>query len=177
MPSSFERGYAIARARARGDVGASLDDETAILDAASPRGLFRIHSSWYELPPDTDRAEVRDYLARLHLGHLVSMDVRDEGILRILDGLTFGRTAPPADVRRRLPHLALVVGHPNDLVHPFSDADRTARELVRGRLVAADSMYEWRVRPSRLDTELREFLRVAWSEPQPVAGVLAAASA
>ncbi|MBP8808966.1 MAG: alpha/beta fold hydrolase [Kofleriaceae bacterium] len=97
--------------------------------------------------------------------------------LAILDGLTFGRTAPPADVRRRLPHLALVVGHPNDLVHPFSDADRTARELVRGRLVAADSMYEWRVRPSRLDTELREFLRVAWSEPQPVAGVLAAASA
>lgn len=97
--------------------------------------------------------------------------------LAILDGLTFGRTAPPADQRRTLPHPALVVGHPNDLVHPFSDADRTARELVRGRLVVAESMYEWRVRPARLDTELAEFLRAVWSEPQAVAGVLAAASA
>jgi len=32
--------------------------------------------------------------------------------LAILDGLTFGRTAPPADQRRALPHPALVVGHP-----------------------------------------------------------------
>ncbi|MBK9036529.1 MAG: alpha/beta hydrolase [Myxococcales bacterium] len=97
--------------------------------------------------------------------------------LAILDGLTFGRTAPPADERRRMPHPAMVVGHPSDPIHPFSDADRTARELVRGRLVAADSMYEWRLRPTRLDTELIEFLREVWSEPQPVAGVLAAAGA
>ncbi|MEZ4401205.1 MAG: alpha/beta hydrolase [Kofleriaceae bacterium] len=93
--------------------------------------------------------------------------------LAILDGLTFGRTAPPAEQRRRLPHPALVVGHPKDPIHPFSDADRTARELVRGRLVAAASMYEWRLRPARLDTELGEFLREVWREPQPVAGVLA----
>lgn len=97
--------------------------------------------------------------------------------LAILDGLTFGRTAPPADERRRLPHPALVVGHPKDPIHPFADSDRTARELVRGRLVAAQSMYEWRLRPSRLDSELVEFLREVWSEPQPVAGVLAAAGA
>lgn len=97
--------------------------------------------------------------------------------LAILDGLTFGRTAPPADQRRALPHPALVVGHPRDPIHPFSDAEGTARELVRGRLVSASSMYEWRLRPARLDTELCEFLREVWTEPQPVAGVLAAAGA
>ena len=56
-------------------------------------------------------------------------------------------------------------------------AEGTARELVRGRLVSASSMYEWRLRPARLDTELCEFLREVWTEPQPVAGVLAAAGA
>jgi pimeloyl-ACP methyl ester carboxylesterase len=97
--------------------------------------------------------------------------------LAILDGLTFGRTAPPADERRRLPHPSLVIGHPKDPIHPFSDADRTARELARGRLVSAQSMYEWRLRPARLDSELLEFLRTVWTEPQAVAGVLAAAGA
>mgnify|MGYP000261097923 FL=1 len=70
-----------------------------------------------------------------------------------------------------------MVGHPRDPIHPFSDAEGTARELVRGRLVSASSMYEWRLRPARLDTELCEFLREVWTEPQPVAGVLAAAGA
>jgi hypothetical protein len=91
--------------------------------------------------------------------------------LAILDGLTFGRTAPPADraARAAAPGAGGRATR-NDLVHPFSDAEGTARELVRGRLVAASSMYEWRLRPARLDTELREFLREVWSEPQPVAG-------
>jgi len=78
--------------------------------------------------------------------------------LAVLDGLCFGRIAPPAEERRRLEHPTLVIGHPSDPVHPFSDADRTARELGRARLLIARSIAEWRVRPARLDAELGAFL-------------------
>src|SRR5438128_1052776 len=49
--------------------------------------------------------------------------------LAVLDGITFGRVAPPLEDRRRIAHPTLVIGHPSDPIHPFSDADRTAREL------------------------------------------------
>lgn len=88
---------------------------------------------------------------------------RDPGSsLAVLDGLTFGRIAPPREERRRLEMPALVVGHPRDPIHPFSDADITARELTGARIVQASSIYEWRFRPDRLDRELIEFLAEAW---------------
>jgi pimeloyl-ACP methyl ester carboxylesterase len=91
---------------------------------------------------------------------------RDPGSsLAILDGLSFGRTAPPSPERRRLTHPTLVIGHPADPVHPFSDADRTARELVGARLLTASSIYEWRIRPRRLDHALADFLDEVWAEP------------
>ena len=39
--------------------------------------------------------------------------------------------------------------HPSDPIHPFSDADRTARELPHARMVEAKSISEWRLRPER----------------------------
>jgi hypothetical protein len=86
----------------------------------------------------------------------------------VLDGLTFGRIAPPVDERRRLLQPALVIGHPADPIHPFSDADTTARELSGARLVQAKSIYEWRVAPRRLNEELVAFLDEVWSAPQVV---------
>jgi pimeloyl-ACP methyl ester carboxylesterase len=95
---------------------------------------------------------------------------RDPGSsLAILDGLTFGRTAPPAADRRRITQPTLVIGHPSDPIHPFSDADRTARELTGARLVTARSIYEWRFRPDRLDAELTSFLDSVWARPVAVA--------
>jgi pimeloyl-ACP methyl ester carboxylesterase len=88
--------------------------------------------------------------------------------LAVLDGLTFGRIAPPAEERRRLRHPALVIGHTADPIHPFSDADQTARELPNARLLRARSIYEWRVAPRRLDEELSKFLCEVWSGPQIV---------
>ena len=84
--------------------------------------------------------------------------------LAVLDGLTFGRIAPPVEQRRGLLQPTLVIGHPADPMHPFSDADTTARELVGARLVQARSIYEWRVRPKRLNEELAGFLEQVWSE-------------
>jgi len=89
--------------------------------------------------------------------------------LAVLDGLTFGRVAPPMDQRRRLRQPTLVIGHQRDLIHPFSDAEMLARELSGARLVEASSIYEWRLRPSRLDGELAGFLDEVWSSPRAVA--------
>ena len=83
--------------------------------------------------------------------------------LAVLDGLIFGRVAPPVEERRALPHPTLVIGHPSDPIHPFSDADRIARELPGARLVTASSIAEWRVRPARLDRELSTFLDEVWA--------------
>lgn len=83
--------------------------------------------------------------------------------LAVLDGLIFGRVAPPIEARRALTQPTLVVGHPSDPIHPFSDADRIARELPNARLVTARSIYEWRIAPLRLDGSLLEFLDEVWA--------------
>lgn len=88
--------------------------------------------------------------------------------LAVLDGLIFGRVAPPIEDRRALVHPALVIGHPSDPIHPFSDADRIARELPQARLVTAISIFEWRRSPARLDQELARFLDEVW-RPRAVA--------
>ena len=49
---------------------------------------------------------------------------------------------------------ALIVGHPSDPIHPFSDSDDLAREMPNGRLVDANSIVEWRLSPGRLNREL-----------------------
>jgi pimeloyl-ACP methyl ester carboxylesterase len=89
---------------------------------------------------------------------------RDPGAsLAVLDGLIFGRVAPPIEDRRALLQPTLVIGHPSDPIHPFSDADRIARELAHARIITAKSIYEWRVRPTRLDAELAGFLDEVWA--------------
>ena len=82
--------------------------------------------------------------------------------LAVLNGILFGRVAPPAEDRRALAQPTLVIGHPSDPIHPFSDADRLAHELANARLVTARSMVEWRFRPARLDRELLGFLDEVW---------------
>ena len=89
--------------------------------------------------------------------------------LAVLDGLIFGRVAPPIEERHALTQPTLVIGHPSDPIHPFSDADRLARELPHARLITASSMLEWRIRPGRLDRELLSFLDEVWQTQRPVA--------
>jgi pimeloyl-ACP methyl ester carboxylesterase len=83
--------------------------------------------------------------------------------LAVLDGLIFGRVAPAIAERRALQQPTLVIGHPADPIHPFSDADRIARELPRARLEKARSILEWRVAPGRLDGLLLAFLDEVWA--------------
>lgn len=76
----------------------------------------------------------------------------------VLQGLLLGRTCPPRRERRQIAVPALVVGHHSDPIHPFSDSDELVVELPRAELVDADSIFEWRLNPSRLDEELAQFL-------------------
>ncbi len=80
----------------------------------------------------------------------------------VLQGILFGRTAPDRTERRTFTAPALVIGHPRDPVHPFSDADMLASELPGARLIGADSVIELRLRPKRLTGEIAEFLEECW---------------
>ena len=81
----------------------------------------------------------------------------------VLEGILFHRTAPPHDERVRIAEPALVIGHPSDPLHPFSDAGMLVSEMENARLVDANSILEWRLKPGRLDDILAEFLREAYA--------------
>lgn len=83
--------------------------------------------------------------------------------IAVLEGLLLGETAPPREQRRRIEQPALVVGHPRDPLHPFSDSGMLIEELRAARLVEANSILEWRTRPERLDEELARFLDEVWA--------------
>jgi pimeloyl-ACP methyl ester carboxylesterase len=83
----------------------------------------------------------------------------------VLQGILFGRTAPERAVRQRFDAPALVIGHPRDPVHPFSDADMLAAELPNGRLIDANSIIELRVRPERLTGKIAAFIDECWDGP------------
>ena len=80
----------------------------------------------------------------------------------ILQGLVYGRTAPPARVRRTFQAPTLVLGHPRDPLHPFSDADGLVRELPNATLLEAESLVELRSRPNRLTPQIANWLDGVW---------------
>jgi hypothetical protein len=52
----------------------------------------------------------------------------------------------------------VVIGHENDLIHPFSDAENLAQQVPNAQLVQARSMFELRLEPERLTGEIVRFL-------------------
>ncbi|HMD56203.1 MAG TPA: alpha/beta fold hydrolase [Solirubrobacteraceae bacterium] len=81
----------------------------------------------------------------------------------LMQGLFFGRVAPPRSERRTFKTPALVLGHARDPVHPFSDAGMLAKEMPNARLLVADSLVELRTRPERLTNEIASFLDEVFS--------------
>jgi pimeloyl-ACP methyl ester carboxylesterase len=104
-----------------------------------------------------------------HYGNVVLDTVRQEpgpgGAL--LQGLFFGRIAPPRSERRTFQTPALVIGHRRDPVHPFSDAGALAEELPNGRLLQADSLVELRLKPERITEEIAAFVDEVWTPSPP----------
>jgi pimeloyl-ACP methyl ester carboxylesterase len=80
----------------------------------------------------------------------------------LLQGLFFGRTSPHREERKTFEAPALVLGHPREPIHPFSDAKMLAEELPNGRLIEANSLFELRFRPERLTKVIADFLDECW---------------
>jgi len=81
----------------------------------------------------------------------------------VFEGLLLGETAPHREERVKIDHQTLIVGHPRDPLHPFSDSGMLLAELPNARLVEADSIFEWRFNPERLNDELSDFLEEVWA--------------
>ncbi len=92
----------------------------------------------------------------------------------VLSGILYGRVAPDHNERCRLQAPALIIGHPRDPVHPFSDAGMLASELPNGRLVDAHSILELRVRPQRLTAKIARFVEACWDGAEAPAARAAA---
>ena len=76
----------------------------------------------------------------------------------VLQGLFYGRVAPPREERAKMTQKTLVIGHYRDPIHPFSDSDMLVRELPNARIVQASSILELRLTPERLTSEIVEFV-------------------
>ena len=100
-----------------------------------------------------------------HLGNVMLDVIRQEpgpgGAL--MQGLFFGRVAPPRSERRTFQTPTLILGHKRDPIHPFSDAGMLAEEMPNARLIEANSLLELRVRPERLTNLIADFLDESWS--------------
>src|SRR5215212_3689807 len=84
----------------------------------------------------------------------------------VLQGLFFGRVAPPTEERRLMEQQTLVIGHYRDPIHPFSDSDMLVRELPNARLLQASSVLELRLTPERLTSEIVSFVEECF-QPAP----------
>jgi pimeloyl-ACP methyl ester carboxylesterase len=112
----------------------------------------------------TTRAVPRRLLP--HYGNVMLDLVRQEpgpsGAL--LQGLFFGRIAPPRSERATFETPTLVLGHPRDPVHPFSDAGMLAKEMPNAKLLEANSLVELRMQPERLTGEIAAFIDGVWGK-------------
>ncbi len=81
----------------------------------------------------------------------------------VLGGILYGRVAPDHGERTTFQAPTLVIGHPRDPVHPFSDADMLVSELPHGQLVNASSILELRLRPERLTASIAGFVDECWA--------------
>ena len=149
--------------------------EMPVLDNALVGRRDRVHAGPRRRP--ARRAAVRrrrpgslDAIPRSHYLVDIGLDwVRRDprSSTRVLQGLLLGRTCPPRAEREAIEAPALIIGHPSDPIHPFSDSDDLAREMPNGRLVDANSIVEWRLSPGRLNRELDRFLDEVWDGRGP----------
>jgi pimeloyl-ACP methyl ester carboxylesterase len=87
----------------------------------------------------------------------------------VLQGLFYGRVAPPREERAEMSQPTLVIGHYRDPIHPFSDSDMLVRELPNARLIQASSILELRLTPERLTSEIVAFVEQCF-KPAPASG-------
>jgi hypothetical protein len=87
----------------------------------------------------------------------------------VLHGVLLGPIAPTIDEREAITAPTLVIGHPVDRLHPFSDAQRLSRQIPNAELLAARSIAELRRTPARLTREVISFLDGLWLDAESAA--------
>lgn len=103
---------------------------------------------------------------------LGTLRMEPEAIAAVLHGILVGPVAPEIEARRAITAPTLIIGHENDLIHPFSDAENLAEQIPGARLVEAHSMLELRLRPDRLMPEIVCFLEEAVGRQEPARAVV-----
>jgi pimeloyl-ACP methyl ester carboxylesterase len=84
-------------------------------------------------------------------------------IAAVLHGLLVGPLAPSLEERSLIEAPTLIVAHGHDALHPFSDATNLADQLPKAELLRARSPFELRLRPTRLTSEVADFLDRIWT--------------
>jgi pimeloyl-ACP methyl ester carboxylesterase len=95
------------------------------------------------------------------------LSTEPEAIAAVLHGILVGPIAPDVEERRAIAAPTLIIGHENDLIHPFNDAENLAEQIPHARLVQARSMYELRLWPERLTREIVRFLDEVYERHEP----------
>lgn len=139
--------------------------EMPVLDNAIFAGLLAFPPLLFaaRFAPITVRVVSAAARALPHGNHWVDVatDVLDQepaAMAALLQGLLFGRIAPPRALRKGIGTPALVIGHARDPIHPFGDADTLAADLPRAEFVQARSPVELRLDPERLTGAMIGFL-------------------
>lgn len=80
----------------------------------------------------------------------------------VLQGLYFGRLAPPRAERMDIDVPTLVIGHKFDPVHPYEDARELAEDMPNATFIEARSVVELRLMPQRLTKAVIDHVDLCW---------------
>ncbi|MGB0872500.1 MAG: alpha/beta fold hydrolase [Solirubrobacterales bacterium] len=80
----------------------------------------------------------------------------------VLQGIYFGRLAPPREERMDIEAPALIIGHKFDPVHPYDDAVELAGDMPNATFIEARSIAELRLMPKRLTNSIIEHVDQCW---------------
>lgn len=89
---------------------------------------------------------------------LDSLDQRPSGLRAIVQGILFGRLAPPSAERASIAAPALVIGRIGDRFHPLSDAEALVDELPVAVLERTKGLSELVRAPERIDLVISRFV-------------------
>jgi pimeloyl-ACP methyl ester carboxylesterase len=90
----------------------------------------------------------------------------------VLHGVIVGPVAPTREERAAITAPTLVLGHGNDPIHPFDDAQNLAHLMPAAELVPTFNFAELRFRPARLRAIISAFAAERWTAPVEVAEVI-----
>lgn len=127
-----------------------------LLSVSYGRRLFGLASSILRHLPRTGIDALDSFLG--------TFSMKPDAIAAVLHGILVGPIAPEIEQRRAIAVPTLIIGHENDLIHPFSDAENLAKQIPNARLVEARSMFELRRKPERLTDEIARFLDKVFAE-------------